>query len=140
MLISGFNGSAGNRIWRPRWISKLDGCAQVLLLAQIIFSSFMSEELGTGLAMRSRDLNIVKPPVSDLIRQISRYSLRSNGSIVLVPPCIKSHPTLGDCAFQLAAPSLWNALPPAIRNIKTEDAFKVALKTHLWVVFLLYSF
>ena len=53
------------------------------------------------------------------IKKQSRYSLRSNESIFLELPGIKTHPTLGDRAFQSAAPYLWNALPSAIRNIKT---------------------
>ena len=34
--------------------------------------------------------------------------------------------------FQSAAPYLWNALPSAIRNIKTLDTFKTAVKTHFF--------
>ena len=66
------------------------------------------------------------------IKKQSRYSLRSNESIFLELPGIKTHPTLGDRAFQSAAPYLWNALPLAIRNMKTLDAFKTAIKTHLF--------
>ena len=40
--------------------------------------------------------------------------------------------TLGDRAFQSAAPYLWNALPSTIRNIKTLDAFQTAVKTHVF--------
>ena len=42
------------------------------------------------------------------------------------------HPTLGDRAFQSAAPYLWNALPSEIRNMKTLDTFKTAVKTHFF--------
>ncbi|CAH3163147.1 unnamed protein product [Porites lobata] len=64
----------------------------------------------------------------------SRYSLRSNESIFLELPGINAstHPTLGDRAFQSAAPYLWNALPSAIRNIKTLGTFKTAVKTHFY--------
>ena len=64
------------------------------------------------------------------IKKQSRYSLRSNESIFLELPGIKTHPTLGDRAFQSAAPYLWNTLPSAIRNVKTWDTFKTAVKTH----------
>ena len=64
------------------------------------------------------------------IKKQSRYSLRSNESLFLELPGIKTHPTLGDRAFQSAAPYLWNALPSAIRNIKILDTFKTAVKTH----------
>ena len=64
------------------------------------------------------------------IKKQSRYSLRSNESIFLELPGIKTRPILGDRAFQSAAPYLWNALPSAIRNIKTLDTFKTAVNTH----------
>lgn len=35
-------------------------------------------------------------------------------------------------AFQSAAPHLWNALPSTVRNIKTLDTFKTAIKTHFF--------
>ena len=44
------------------------------------------------------------------IKKQSKYYLRSNDSIFLELPGIKTHPTLGDRAFQSAAPYLWNAL------------------------------
>ena len=66
------------------------------------------------------------------IKKQSRYSLRSNESIFLELSGIKTHPTLGDRAFQSAAPYLWNALPSAIRNMKTLDTFKTAFKTHFF--------
>ena len=66
------------------------------------------------------------------IKKQSRYSLRSNESIFPELPGIKTHPTLGDRAFQSAAPYLWNALPSAIRNMQTLDTFKTAVKTHFF--------
>ena len=61
------------------------------------------------------------------IKKQSRYS---NESIFLELPGIKTRPTLGDRAFQSAALDLWNALPSAIRNIKTFNTFKTAVKTN----------
>ena len=66
------------------------------------------------------------------IKKQSRYSLRSNESIFLELPGTKTHPTLGDRAFQSTAPYLWNALPSAIRNVKTKDTLKTAVKTHFF--------
>ncbi|KAK5916409.1 hypothetical protein CgunFtcFv8_011396 [Champsocephalus gunnari] len=48
------------------------------------------------------------------------------------PPRTKLR-TFGDRAFSVAAPTLWNALPAEIRNIPTLDAFKRALKSHLFI-------
>ena len=53
-------------------------------------------------------------------------------AVVLELPSTKTRPTLGDRAFQSAAPYLWNALPSTIRNIKTLDTFKTAVKTHVF--------
>ena len=64
------------------------------------------------------------------IKKQSRYSLRSNDSLLLELPSTKTRPTLGDRAFQSVAPYLWNALPSTIRNIKTLDTFRTAVKTH----------
>ena len=66
------------------------------------------------------------------IKKQSRYSLRSNESLLLELPSTKTRPTLGDHAFQSAAPYLWNALPLTIRNMKTLDTFKTAVKTHFF--------
>ena len=64
----------------------------------------------------------------------SRYYLRSNDSLLLELPSTKTRPTLGDRAFQSAAPYLWNALPSTICNIKTLDTFKTAVKTHFFKI------
>ena len=64
------------------------------------------------------------------IKKQSRYSQRSNEFLKL--PGIKTRRTLGDRAFQSAALDLWNALPSAIRNMKTLDTFKTAVKTHFF--------
>ena len=44
----------------------------------------------------------------------------------------KTKKTLGDRAFQVASPGLWNGLPNDIRNAKTMDVFKSLVKTHLF--------
>ena len=66
------------------------------------------------------------------IKKQSRYSLGSNDSLLLELPTTSTRPTLGDRAFQSAAPYFWNALPSTIRNIKTLDTFKTAVKTHFF--------
>ena len=40
--------------------------------------------------------------------------------------------TYGDRAFSVAAPKLWNALPPDIRNSGSITLFKCKLKTFLF--------
>ena len=75
--------------------------------------------------------------IKDMIqpRQNTKYATRSNTSRATILDCPKSkHPTLGDRAFAVAAPSTWNKLPAHIRNIDgvTLDQFKTKLKTHLF--------
>ena len=73
--------------------------------------------------------------ISELVSQKDtggRYYLRSNnGELLNIPPC-KSLSTLGDRSFNMAAPKLWNDLPLFIRDISSFNAFKKALKTHLF--------
>ena len=44
---------------------------------------------------------------------------------------VKTYTTLGDRAFQVAAPKLWNNLPFNIRSSLFLPSFKKALKTYL---------
>ena len=61
----------------------------------------------------------------------SARDLRSADDNLLVVPRTK-HVTLGDRAFCHAAPVLWNSLPYQLRNARTLELFKSALKTHLF--------
>ena len=62
----------------------------------------------------------------------SRYNLRSRNATLLVSAKARCLPTLGNRAFQLTAPKLWNSLPVEIRNIRTLTSFKQALKTYFF--------
>ncbi|KAL3060778.1 hypothetical protein OYC64_015177 [Pagothenia borchgrevinki] len=53
-------------------------------------------------------------------------------TLACLPPPAPNLRTFGDRAFSMAAPTLWNALPAEIRNIPTLNAFKRALKSHLF--------
>jgi len=66
------------------------------------------------------------------IRKSSR-KLRSSSQIILQVPVsrVKSY---GDCAFSVAAPTLWNKLPADIRNASSLENFKSVLKTHMFRV------
>ena len=39
----------------------------------------------------------------------------------------------GDCAFQVAAPTLWNSLPLPVRHCNALQSFKSTLKTYLFL-------
>ena len=49
-------------------------------------------------------------------------------------PSIRTKVNLGDTAFQVAAPKLWNSLPSELRLINNIDIFKRHLKTYLFKV------
>ena len=56
--------------------------------------------------------------------------LRSSDKNLLAVPRTSS--TLGDRAFSVAAPTLWNSLPLQIRCCESLQLFKNLLKTHLY--------
>ena len=64
-----------------------------------------------------------------VIKRKSSYNLRSNSGILLEPPRGKMLAMLGECAFQAAAPHLWNELPLQLRNIGFVEIFKNSIKT-----------
>ena len=66
------------------------------------------------------------------IKSTSRYSLRSNNELLLELPRERTKKTLGDRAFCVAAPKLWNSLPGKIRNSRSLKNSKNTLKTHLF--------
>ena len=67
-----------------------------------------------------------------VIKRKSSYNLRSNSGILLEPPRGKMLATLGERAFQAAAPHLWNELPLQLRNIGSVEIFKKSIKTFLF--------
>ena len=71
--------------------------------------------------------------IRDLVAiKSSAYNLRSADSLFLSVPLIKTKKTLGDRAFAIAAPKLWNSLPIELRQIESISLFKRQLKTHLF--------
>ena len=63
----------------------------------------------------------------------SLYNLRSSGSSILLSmPAVRSKTTLGDRAFMVAEPTLWNSLPKELRAITNVNSFKVHIKTYLF--------
>ena len=52
-------------------------------------------------------------------------------SILLSMPAVRSK-TLGDRAFMVAAPRLWNSLPKELRAITNVNSFKAHIKTYLF--------
>ena len=66
------------------------------------------------------------------IKKSSR-KLRSFSQIILQVP-VSQLKSYGDCAFSVAAPTLWNRLPADIRNALSFENFKSVLKTHLFKI------
>ena len=71
--------------------------------------------------------------ISDLLSvyKPSRNLRSSADSRVLNIPRVRSK-KYGERAFAFCGPEQWNSLPSGIRNIQSTDAFKKALKTHLF--------
>ena len=59
-------------------------------------------------------------------------SLRSSDKLLLAEP--KTKRGYGDRAFSVAGPKFWTALDIDLRHKEKVDAFKVALKTHLFLI------
>jgi hypothetical protein len=66
------------------------------------------------------------------IKEQPNYHLRSSEEIILAVPSGKSLTTLGNKAFEFAAPRLWNCLPKDMRLFKSICTFKKQLKTYLF--------
>ena len=65
------------------------------------------------------------------IRFKSSRLLRNHDNLLLEEP--RSHSArMGDRAFSIHAPQLWNSLPYHIRNSSSISSFKKSLKTHLF--------
>ena len=58
------------------------------------------------------------------VREMCKYSLRSNAGILLEQPSARLKKTLGERSFTSAAPRLWNKLPLNIRKVGTLANFK----------------
>ena len=72
--------------------------------------------------------------ISNLVNILcpSKYLLRRNNEILLKPYNGKTKKTLGDRAFAVAAPRLFNSLPPEIRHETCFNTFKTKVKTFLF--------
>ena len=64
-----------------------------------------------------------------LIPRSIHYGLRSQDDLKLDVPRTKRKP-LGDLAFKVAAPKLWNSLLKDVRSCNNVSIFKSKLKTH----------
>ena len=64
---------------------------------------------------------------------VKAYNLRSSGAVLLDAHSLRTKVTLGDRAFQVAAPKLWNSLLSELRLIDNIDIFKRHLKMYLCI-------
>ncbi|XP_034017384.1 uncharacterized protein LOC117502434 [Thalassophryne amazonica] len=69
--------------------------------------------------------------LTELLTPQTSTRTRSGQQHRLLPPRTRLK-TMGDRAFEAAAPCLWNALPDHLRAPQTVDAFKKGLKTFLF--------
>ncbi|XP_073709407.1 uncharacterized protein [Misgurnus anguillicaudatus] len=77
--------------------------------------------------------NLAPPYLKDLLQHHRPIRSLRSADLNLLRPIIKSkHRTLGDRAFAIAAPTLWNSLPIHIRNSDSLTTYKKLLKAHLF--------
>jgi hypothetical protein len=62
-------------------------------------------------------------------------TLRSSADTRILTVPVTRTKTYGQRAFAYSAPKQWNSLPSLIRNIQSTQAFKKALKTHLFKLY-----
>ena len=62
----------------------------------------------------------------------THYLLRSNEGVLLKHPSGKMKKSFGDRSFNVAAPTLWNALPVSLCSIKCISTFKSNHKTYFF--------
>ena len=79
-------------------------------------------------ALRSSDKHLLTVPRNSSTLVPYKDALRSSDKHLL----IRTSSTLGDRAFSVAAPTLWNSLPLDIRCCDSLHSFKTLLKTHLY--------
>ena len=80
-------------------------------------------------------LETVASLLKDLVSVLpaSHYQLhRNNNGILLERPRLITKKTIGDRAFSIAAPLLWNSLPLPIRQQTSIESFKRSVKTYLF--------
>ena len=66
------------------------------------------------------------------VKESQRNSRRSSSELLLRMPSRITKKTLGDRAFQVSAPCLWNSLPGELRRKSDLEEFKRHLKAHLF--------
>jgi len=74
--------------------------------------------------------------ISDMIRPLSSVSSRATRAttnhLLYVPRCQLK---FGERSFSVAAPEIWNSLPPGVRDIIHTVTFKKQLKRYLFTKF-----
>ena len=113
----------------PKWKSNL---AVLLRFRSITSISSCVENLAQSGSRLQNKVSKSKHFLSDLIsiQQPSSYHLRRNDNARLLErPSVKTKKTLGNRAFQVAAPFLWNKLPRSLPKATNLESFKTLIKT-----------
>ena len=118
----------------PKWKSNL---AVLLRFRSTTSISSCVENLAQSGSRLQNKVSKSKHFLSDLIsiQQPSSYHLRHNDNARLLErPSVKTKKTLGDRAFQVAAPFLWNKLPRSLPKATNLESFKtlIFIKTFLF--------
>jgi len=121
------------RLWNCNvlWVRVQDLCHITPLLAELHWLPVRARIHYKILLITFKSLHGLSPKyLSDLIsiQQPSSYHLRCNDNgRLLESPSTKTKKTLGDRAFQVAAPFLWNKLPRSAREATNLESFKTLI-------------
>ena len=113
--------------WNPQTRSRNTSFIQSTLVA--CSSANRIQTSFTSVSRCASSLPSVSVIASDSI--IPTRTLRSADQHILTIPRYHLE-RYGRRAFSVAGPTLWNALPPAIRQVNSVAAFKSFLKAHLF--------
>jgi len=115
----------------------LYGCCLVFLYictSSYPSSSALSSFFKTATLMHQILHNRCPSYLTDLVEfntvNSQRCQLRSSLTRAAVVQRTRTH--FCKCAFSVCGPHTWNSLPPAVRNIDSYQAFRRALKSHLF--------
>ena len=88
------------------------------------------------LLLTYKSQNLLAPKyLSDLLKPANRLnSLRNSNDNTILHIDYTNHVTMGDCAFSIYAPKLWNQLSTSLRHSRSISLFKSNLKTYLFAI------
>ena len=96
--------------------------------------SYVKNGAGISYAKNGAEISYAKNGAEILYaKNGAGISYAKNGAGISYQPQ-SNRSTVGDRAFLVAGPQVWNSLPPEVRSAPSLDTFRRHLKTHLFTV------